>query len=76
MMFCACVGAAIISRQLAAVDDVGIERIGHHVAVFFGSHGMPVAEGDLAVVAAAGDASRTALLLAAAQRDRETRCRR
>ena len=60
-------GAAVVARELAAIDDVGIERIGHHVAVLFRRHRMPVAKGDLAVVAAAGDAHRAALLLAAAQ---------
>ena len=59
--------AAIVARQLAAVDDVGIERIGNNVAVFFRCHRMPVAKRDLAVIAAAGDADRAALLLAAAQ---------
>ena len=60
-------GAAIVTRQLAAVDDVRIERIGRDVAVFFRGDRMPVAESDLAVVAAARDADRAAFLLAAAQ---------
>ena len=50
----------------AAVNDVGVERIGCDVAVFDHADGMPFAVGDRAVVAAAGDADRTALLLAAA----------
>src|SRR5216684_6699870 len=37
------------------VDDVGIEGIGNGVAAFSGADGRPLALGDLAVVAAAGD---------------------
>src|SRR5207302_6215212 len=53
------------ARALAAVDDLGIERVGGDVAILIGADGMPVAEGDLAIVAAAGDAGGAALLLAA-----------
>ncbi len=59
--------APVIARQFAAKDDVRIERIGHDVAILFGRHRMPIAKGDLAIVAAAGDANRAALLLSAAQ---------
>ena len=47
---------AVVARGLAAVDQMRVERIGSDVAVLFHAHGTPVAEGDLAVVAAAGDA--------------------
>src|SRR5215469_17106451 len=60
-------GTAVVARQLAPEHNVGIQRIRHHIAVLFGSHGVPLAKGDLPVVATAGDARRTALLLAAAQ---------
>src|SRR5262249_42385778 len=52
--------------ELAAIHEVGVERIGHDVAVLLRGDGVPVAHRDLAVVAAAGDAHRAALLLAAA----------
>ena len=58
-------GDAVELRALAAVDDVGIERIGRDVAVLVGADGVPVAKGDLAVVAAAGDTGGAALLLSA-----------
>ena len=47
----------------AAVDHVGIKGIGRDIAVLDHAHGMPIAEGDGAVVAAAQRAGRTALLL-------------
>ena len=58
-------GDAVELRAVAAVDDVGIERIGRDVVVLLGADGMPVAEGDGAIVAAAGDAGGAALLLSA-----------
>jgi hypothetical protein len=60
-------GAPIEARQLAAVDDVRVERIGDNVAVFLGRDRMPVAKSDPAIIAAAGDADRAAFLLAAVQ---------
>ena len=57
---------SIVPRDLPSVDDVGVERIRHHVAVFLDTHRVPLAERDLAVVAAAGHARRAALLLPAA----------
>src|SRR4029077_2521848 len=68
-------GVPVIFRNLAsaaAVNDVGIERVGSDVAVFNCADGMPVALGDGAVVAAAGDADRAALLLAAADAVRKS----
>ena len=59
-------GAAVVARDLAAEDDIRVERIGDGVAVLLDADGMPFAEGDLAVVAAARHARRAALLLAAA----------
>ena len=46
-----------------AKDHVGIERIGHRIAVFDDTDRMPVAESDFAIIAAAGDAHRPAFLL-------------
>src|SRR6202040_1562194 len=60
-------GASIVASHFSAVDDVGIERIGGCVTVFLDADGMPFAKRDLAIVPAAGDASRAAVLLAAAQ---------
>src|SRR5207249_1963135 len=51
--------------DLAAVDDVRVERVGGDVAVLLDADRVPVAEGDVAVAAAAGRADRAALLLAA-----------
>ena len=59
--------AAIVTRQLAAVDNVRIKWIGNNITVFFGADRMPFAESDLAIVAATGNARRAALLLATAQ---------
>ena len=50
----------------ASIDHVRIERIGCNVAVLDDAHGMPVAIGDGAVVAAAGSADRSAFLLSRA----------
>src|SRR5207237_990542 len=66
------VGATVIARKLAAIDNVRIERIRHHVTIFFRGDGMPIAEGDFAVISAAGNARRTAFLLAAAHAVRES----
>ncbi len=57
--------SAVEFRAVAAVDDVGIERIGRDVVVLFGADGVPIAEGDGAIVAAAGDGDGAALLLSA-----------
>src|ERR1035441_4577137 len=59
--------APVVARQLAAEHNVGVERIGHDIAVLFRRHRMPIAKRDLAIVAPAGNASRAALLLSAAQ---------
>ena len=58
--------APIVARHLAAEHDVRIERVGRHVAVLLDADRVPFAERDLPVVAAARDARRSALLLAAA----------
>ena len=58
-------GAAIELLHLAAIDDVRVQRVGGDIAVLLGPDGVPIAGRDLAVVAAAGDAGRAALLLAA-----------
>src|SRR5271157_610248 len=56
---------AVVPGDCAAVDDIRIQRVGRDVSVLFGAHRMPLAKRDLAVVAAARDAHRPALLLAA-----------
>src|SRR5215472_17248030 len=48
----------------AAVNEVRMQRIGRHVAVLFGSHGMPVTKRDFPPIAPARCAGRAALLLA------------
>src|SRR5438093_9312212 len=58
-------GAAIESRQLTANDNVWIERIDNDVTIFLGRDRLPIAERDLALIAAAFDSDRTAFLLAA-----------
>src|SRR5207244_3855828 len=55
---------AVETADLAAIDEIGIERIGRDVAVLFDADRTPFAKGDLAIVAPAGDAGRAALLLA------------
>ena len=59
-------GAAIVARYLAAVHDVGIERIGGRVTVLLDSRWMPIVKGNAPIVAAAWNACRTRVLLAAA----------
>ena len=62
-------GAPMEARHFAssrAVHDVGIERIRRDVTVLDHSDGMPIAESDFAVVAAARNADRSALLLCTA----------
>src|SRR5258706_8359831 len=56
-------GAGVELGELTAVQYVGMQRVGRDIAVLFDANRMPVAEGDGAVVAAAGDADRAALLL-------------
>ncbi len=55
----------VVTRHLAAVDDVRIQRIRRDVAVLLGAHRVPVAKRDLPIVAAARHARRPALLLPA-----------
>src|SRR4051794_26552773 len=58
---------AVIARELAAVNDVWILRVRYHVSVLLRRHRMPLTESDNAIIAAAADARRAALLLPAAQ---------
>ena len=60
-------GATVVARQFAAIDDVGIKRISHDVAILLGSNRVPIAKSDCAVIAAASDSDGAALLLAAIQ---------
>jgi hypothetical protein len=52
------------ARDLAAVDEIGVKRIGREVRILVATDWMPVAERDVAVAAAVRDADRAALLLA------------
>src|SRR5216117_2906668 len=60
------------AADLSAVNQVGVQRVWGHVAVLLDAHGMPLPDGDLAVVAAARDARRSALLLPAVDPVRKT----
>src|SRR6185295_18937116 len=53
-------GAPVVTRQLAAIDDVRIERVGDYVTIFLGCDRMPFTKSYFAVVAATGDTRRTA----------------
>ena len=53
------------ARGFAAVNQIGMQRIGRDVSIFFDAHRMPIAKSDFAPVAAAGDAGRAAFLLSA-----------
>src|SRR5450631_1833103 len=55
------------------VNNFGIKRVRRDVAVLDHAYRMPVAKGDFAVVAAARNADRPALLLSGAQPIREGR---
>src|SRR5207245_3857486 len=57
-------GASIVARQLAAIDNIEIERVGEDIAIFLGRHRVPIAKGDRAIIATTGDSDRAALLLA------------
>src|SRR6202162_4437209 len=50
----------------SSIHEFGIERVWRNVAVFNRCNRMPVPEIDFAIVAAAGDAVRSAFLLAVA----------
>ena len=56
-MFCTSPVRLVEARDLSAVDDIRIERIGRDVAVLLDADRMPVAKRDRAVVAAAYDAA-------------------
>ena len=51
--------------RAAAINDVGVAGIGHDVSAFFRADGMPIAKGDGAVIAAAGNRRGAAILLRA-----------
>src|SRR6185437_8460482 len=61
----------VVARHLSAVDDSRVQRVGNGVAVLLDIHGMPIAERDLAAVAATRDAGRPAFLLPAVHAVRE-----
>ena len=63
--------AAVVASDATAVHEVGVQRIRHGVAVLGHAHRVPFSDGDLAVVTAARDTPRAALLLAAANAVRE-----
>src|SRR5450755_3223466 len=58
-------GVAVEDCRLAAINQIGMQRIGRDIAIFFHANGGPVAKSDFAEVAAAGGADGAALLLAA-----------
>src|SRR5262249_7743408 len=60
------------ARDLPAVDDAGMQRIRRRIAVLLDAYRMPLAERDLAEVAARRDAGRSALLLPSVQPVRES----
>src|SRR6478609_642812 len=68
-------GAAVVTEELsigpAAIDDVGIGRIGRDITTFARARGVPVAEGDRAVITAAEDIDAAAILLGAVNVIRE-----
>src|SRR5277367_5756537 len=58
-------GEHIEARGFAAVNQIGMQRVGRDVSIFFGADRMPIAKSDFAPVAAAGGAGGAAFLLAA-----------
>ncbi len=58
-------GNHVEARDLPAINQIGMQRVGSDVTVFFSSHGMPIAKGDFAPIAAAGGSGGAALLLSA-----------
>src|SRR6266852_648263 len=58
-------GRAVEHRNLAAVNQIGMQRIRRDVAVFFHANRRPVAKSNFAKVTAAGGSDRAALLLGA-----------
>src|SRR5580692_6582250 len=58
-------GNHVEARGFAAVDQIGMQRIGRHVSIFFGADRMPIAKSDFSPVAAAGDSGRATFLLSA-----------
>ena len=59
--------ATVPARDLAAVDDVRVERVRRGIAVLLDACRVPVAEGDRSVRPARRDAGRSAFLLSAAE---------
>src|SRR5438132_10197930 len=57
----------------AAIDGVGIERIGSDISIFNGADRDPISKGDLTKVTTAGDADGSAFLLPAAEAIRKCR---
>src|SRR5262249_52245683 len=58
-------GRPIVLRDLAAVSDVRVDRVGGDIAVFFNADSTPTAPGDRAIIAPASYRRRAALLLTA-----------
>ena len=58
-------GCPVEAGCLTAIDDFRVQRIRRDVPVFFNADRVPVAKADGTVVAAAGNADRSALLLPA-----------
>src|SRR5205823_9843543 len=60
-------GAPVVARELAAVNHIWIKRVRHNIAILFRGYRVPLANGDLAIIATAGDTDGSALLLAATE---------
>src|ERR1044072_7012254 len=60
-------GAPIGTSQLAAIDNMRIERVSDNIAISLCPPRIPVTKSNGAVIAAARDTYRTALLLSAVQ---------
>ena len=59
--------APVVHGHLAAIDQIRIQRVRCDIPIFLDAHRMPLAKRDLSIFAPAGDASRAAFLLSAAQ---------
>src|SRR2546428_856847 len=49
--------------RLAAINNVGVERVWRNVPILFGSDGIPISKCDLAKIAAAGNSDASTFLL-------------
>src|SRR6267142_589896 len=54
-----------VATGAAAINNIGIDWIGHNVAAFTGADGMPISESNLTVITAAHNSGCAAVLLRA-----------